>query len=283
VQAKRSNAISSRRERGNSQHRSLLTGMIRDHADRPMSPSHATKNRRRYRYYVSSMASVIDDRIVKFPTLRLPAAELEQAVTHGVATRLMDQRTIMALPMADAATLNHRLRAVQSLAFRLGEMGKSEMRQMLMSLGLVIIVHPDRIDASTSQRKLIAQLGGQAPATTDDGARIAITIPTSPDRRGRNLKLVLRSGIDRPPLIDADLVALLRKAELARRKLFTHADSTGTRDREVERITRLAFLTPDIVDAILEGRQPSSLTARVLLKQAGIPLDWKSQRKALGF
>ena len=43
VQAKRKHAIGDRRVRGNSQHASLLTGMIRDHADRPMSPSHAVK------------------------------------------------------------------------------------------------------------------------------------------------------------------------------------------------------------------------------------------------
>ena len=50
VQAKRADGIGTRRERGNSQHSSLLTGMIRDHIDRPMSPSHAVKAKRRYRY-----------------------------------------------------------------------------------------------------------------------------------------------------------------------------------------------------------------------------------------
>jgi len=54
-------------------------------------------------------------------------------------------------------------------------------------------------------------------------------------------------------------------------------------NRECERIARLAFLAPDIVAAILDGRQPPSLTSRRLFKYASIPLDWKSQRKALGF
>lgn len=40
-----------------------------------------------------------------------------------------------------------------------------------------------------------------------------------------------------------------------RRQLFTAADPTQRPDREVERIARLAFLAPDIVTAILEGRQ----------------------------
>ncbi len=54
-------------------------------------------------------------------------------------------------------------------------------------------------------------------------------------------------------------------------------------DRAAERIARLAFLAPDIITAILEGRQPPSLTPRRLMKHAAIPLDWKDQRKALGF
>ena len=72
-----------------------------------------------------------------------------------------------------------------------------------------------------------------------------------------------------------------RKAEAARQQLF--AGSSGTNYRAAERIARLAFLAPDIIMAILEGRHPPSLTARRLMKHAAIPLDWKGQRKALGF
>jgi len=43
-----------------------------------------------------------------------------------------------------------------------------------------------------------------------------------------------------------------------------------------------AFLAPDIQRAILEGRQPAGLTAAQLMN-AGIPLAWADQRKALGF
>ncbi|AMK17337.1 MULTISPECIES: hypothetical protein [Sphingobium] len=50
-----------------------------------------------------------------------------------------------------------------------------------------------------------------------------------------------------------------------------------------KRVARLAFLAPDIISAILDGRQPASLTPRRLMKHAAIPLDWKGQRKALGF
>jgi hypothetical protein len=128
----------------------------------------------------------------------------------------------------------------------------------------------------------VSLLDGAAPAAEDDGVRIPIVIPTKPDRRGHNLKLVLRSEKERPAKIDPDLIVLLQKAAAARQQLF--ADGAEAKaDRECERIARLAFLAPDIVAAILDGRQPPSLTSRRLFKYASIPLDWKSQRKALGF
>jgi hypothetical protein len=38
---------------------------------------------------------------------------------------------------------------------------------------------------------------------------------------------------------------------------------------------------PDIVETIVEGRQPRVLTVKLLLK--AIPLGWADQRAALGF
>ena len=282
VQAKRQASIGNKRERGNGQHGSLLTGMIRDHADRPMSPSHAVKQQRRYRYYVSSMAGA-DDAALKVPPLRLPAPELEQAVLDAITGVLEDQRTIMTLPQADARALVHRSGAAQAMATIMAKAGKAEVRTQLPSLGLAIVVHQDRIQASISQRLLVSLLDGAAPFAEDDGVRIPIAIPTKPDRRGHNLKLVLRSEKERPAKIDPDLIALLQKAEAARQQLFAITDPGQRPDRAAERVARLAFLAPDIVAAILEGRQPPSLKSRRLLKYTSVPLDWKDQRQALGF
>lgn len=46
------------------------------------------------------------------------------------------------------------------------------------------------------------------------------------------------------------------------------------------RLMRLAYLAPDIVEAILTGR--SALTVNRLMKQLHLPLDWISQRRAVG-
>ena len=51
-------------------------------------------------------------------------------------------------------------------------------------------------------------------------------------------------------------------------------------ERYVSRIMRLAFLAPDIVEAILGGYQPTDLELERLLK--GIPISWDAQRRAWG-
>ena len=48
----------------------------------------------------------------------------------------------------------------------------------------------------------------------------------------------------------------------------------------VRRMLRLAFLAPDIVETIAEGRQPRALTLQRLLNP--IPLAWTGQRRCLG-
>ena len=51
--------------------------------------------------------------------------------------------------------------------------------------------------------------------------------------------------------------------------------------RYVGRLIRLAFVAPVIVESIVEGRQPTSLTAEALTRHIEMPLDWRSQRTAL--
>lgn len=51
----------------------------------------------------------------------------------------------------------------------------------------------------------------------------------------------------------------------------------------ISRVLALAWLAPDISTAILEGRQPLHLSAKVLRALPELPLDWAEQRKILGF
>jgi len=66
-------------------------------------------------------------------------------------------------------------------------------------------------------------------------------------------------------------------------RLTETSRSEGISRSYLTRLARLAFLAPDIVCAILEGRQPTPLTAARLMRITQLPLDWSEQTKALGF
>jgi hypothetical protein len=90
---------------------------------------------------------------------------------------------------------------------------------------------------------------------------------------------------------DPSLVRLVANAWALREALVSSqapsltavAAEQGISQSYATRLVRLAWLAPDIVEAILDGRQPACLTASGLMRDTRIPLDWPDQRKALGF
>ena len=61
------------------------------------------------------------------------------------------------------------------------------------------------------------------------------------------------------------------------------ASNENSGERYVSSLMPLAFLAPDIIDAILTGTQPAHLSAELLIKRTQLPLDWTEQRALLGF
>ena len=52
---------------------------------------------------------------------------------------------------------------------------------------------------------------------------------------------------------------------------------------DVSRFLPLAFLAPDIIEAILLGKQPIELTPEKLKRLRILPMSWEEQRIVLGF
>jgi hypothetical protein len=65
--------------------------------------------------------------------------------------------------------------------------------------------------------------------------------------------------------------------------LRTIAEAEKVTSSYIARVLHLAFLAPDIAEAVLDGRQPPELTADRLIRMLPLPLTWAEQRIALGF
>jgi hypothetical protein len=57
------------------------------------------------------------------------------------------------------------------------------------------------------------------------------------------------------------------------------ADAEGITRSFVNRLLRLTLLAPDIVEAIVEGRQPKGMQLQELMRT--VPSAWQSQRQGL--
>jgi len=60
------------------------------------------------------------------------------------------------------------------------------------------------------------------------------------------------------------------------------AAKVGINRGYLSRLIRLTLLAPDIITAIVEGREPEGLSVDVLMR-GDYPDDWPGQRRALGF
>jgi len=119
---------------------------------------------------------------------------------------------------------------------------------------------------------------------------VVMSIPARLRRAGKEMRLVVDDGSEQP-LPDPALIRLLIRAHRIRDQLLHDrsltleeiAKSHGFVPSYATRLFRLTLLAPDIVAALLGGRQPPELTARKLMDDTRLPLDWNEQRHALGF
>ncbi len=119
---------------------------------------------------------------------------------------------------------------------------------------------------------------------------IRLTIAAALKRAGMEMKFVM-PGAEEVTTPDAILVRLLIRAHALARRLEMRPGSNleevgaqeGLGAPYAARLMRLNYLAPAIVVAILSGRRPVGLTARKLMADTRLPLDWSEQRTALGF
>jgi len=121
---------------------------------------------------------------------------------------------------------------------------------------------------------------------------LTIRIPMRLQRRGGRKLIMTPEGAAMPtpkPRREETLIKALVRAHRWRRRIESGqaksitdlAEQEGVTDAYVCRLLPLTCLAPDIVEAILDGRQPEGLRLAELLGNG--PLVWSIQREAWGF
>tara|TARA_R110002110_G_scaffold85816_4_gene223932 strand:- start:276127 stop:277149 length:1023 start_codon:yes stop_codon:yes gene_type:complete len=255
---------------------SLLTGLVFDDQGCRFTPTHAVERGQRYRYYVQQLD---DDR-----PQRLSASELEGAVTGGLVSVLKDRRRLSGV-LEKAGVLPGRyescFQSADELVDQLAGVSHSKIKSVLSHLIECVVVGETELTISVRLTTLMSE-----PTPT---SAVDINVPIEMKRRGIEMKMVLgdqkASGVPDPSLVRLVVQARDWWERLLAGEVATAADiarSEGLTRSHVTRVIRLAFLAPDIVQAILDGNAPPDLTAERLLKRTDLPLDWIDQRQLLG-
>jgi DNA invertase Pin-like site-specific DNA recombinase len=264
---------------------SLLSGKLFDETGDHLTPSHANKQGKRYRYYVSN-------RLITQPAnkanngkvqtnkskggWRLPAKALEQQIATSIVDHLEGHLAtdLFIRPDADQIEGVQQKLAELSLSIKSGQLATalSTLKQATITAGTISV----QLDADT-----FADL---FEVTTDKLNPAACTFDTAFQfrKRGSETKLVIGHKLmNEPDQILIDNIARAHdyyKAIKAGQTFDQVAKANNTTKRRLLQIIDLAFLAPDIVKSIMTGDQPDGLTSKWLEKNL-LPSNWQSQRE----
>ena len=234
----------------------LLKGVLFDDRGEPMRPLHTKRGGRRYRYYASAAL---------LRGSRRPPGSLPR-IAMGVVEQFVVERS--------GPLLSRGWRPDESIEDRVRE-GLAR-----VELGEDRVVMTVRAEAA-----VVSDGAAIAGCKTTDGG-LELTIPIRLKHRQGAVVIEAANGADQGGRVDR---ALVRAVCLARSwaKSLANGDVESTKEiarqsglchHYASRLMPLAWLAPDLIAAILEGRQPRALSLGALVKQP-LPLDWDEQRR----
>jgi site-specific DNA recombinase len=164
-------------------------------------------------------------------------------------------------------------------------------RALIRKLVHRVILKPGTLTIEIHRSAFVAELIPESTLSTQEPEDTVISIeyPISMRRRGVEMRIVITNAVDRHRQPDPALTQLILRAN---RYLTILNDGQGMtlsdvaaiealELSEVSRILPLAFLSPAIVDSILTGTQPVTLTAQRLSRLTDVPASWRQQAELL--
>ena len=280
---------------------SLLAGLIFDESGERLTPSHAVKKGTRYRYYVSR-SLIVGTAKDKSTGRRIPAANLETLVITKLRSFLADEGAVLNVireEHVDGAAQSRLIGRGVKIAKEIESLRPDQMRAMLMTLISRVDIRPDCVEISVCRSRLVELLGSGSidlvtqQATPDNEAKdvLALTVKARLQRVGREMKMLVENTDDQTIADPALLRIVARAHDIQERlmqksglNLYAIASQEHVTPGYISRLLRLTWLAPDIITAIVNGKNPPQLTAKKLMRLAlEIPVDWTAQLKLLGF
>jgi hypothetical protein len=215
---------------------------------------------------------------------RLPAPQIERLVADEAIRRLAD-RAAVAAALEKAKVPTGQFPSALAAAERWCRCLRSDTDRNDALVRLV-----DRVELGRGRFRVSVNLGQLLQGAPRE---IALTCETALaiKRRGVEMRLVLEIGAPKVDKVDRVLLKEVSRAHRCFEALLTGRAASlegvaaieGVDTRYLSNLLPLAFLSPDIVAAIVRGTHPADLTAKKLIRRIDLSLDWLAQKQVLGF
>ncbi len=268
---------------------SFLLGKLFDDTSEPMTTNHAVKQGRRYRYYISKCLNGKQPDHHK--GWRIPASEIETTITNSLRSFLTDPVHLMDALQSQSSTESGFATVTSSLTNK--SWSEVDLRSLVETAVQRIDLRRDAICISLDLRQIAGNVGNGEPFETKRSSDqvYELTIPTKLRRRGIETKIVMCESSNNASDPNAKLIELIAKSHYWFERLKTGEVNSIAEiakcekycAEDVSRFLPLAFLSPKIVTAILQGQQPTDLTVDKLRRLPSLPLGWDAQLDHLGF
>jgi len=240
---------------------SLLAGLVFDDKGNVMSPTHAAKGERRYRYYVSQA-------VLRFESdqagsvERMPATQLEKTVMDHLVKLLGDPSALIPEITVRKLTMKQRTAFTKQCEKIIDALNGDDTHlkmELLQSLLEKVVVSQAAITLHIITAALVKHANIPGP---NDAPVLVQEIAAQIKRTGIEKRLVIADEkVDAHPrsiqaLQRATLIALKANQALLTgesNSLKSYADTEGIDDRNMGKLIKLAYLSPDDLDRISRG------------------------------
>jgi site-specific DNA recombinase len=273
---------------------SLLAGLLYDDQGHHMSPTHGGKRQnRRYRYYVSQALLRYEENKAGSVT-RIAAHTIEELVTREWLAVLGNGATLLDFTRDDNRALPQRKAIIEQgdqLASQWKALSPNRQLEIMSTVLKRVTIGRDRVRLLFSRTGVLNLLGAVDLSATNDFDDYRVDLNVSLQRCGIESKLIvagkvpdkahkrtikaLQEALNKAMKWNQDLIS----GEVKSMKAL--AEKEGVTQRYIAHLIKLAWLSPQIMQAIFSGQVPATLSLDQLKK--GFPLDWDEQWRILGF
>ena len=238
----------------------LLRDLLFDDAGHRMIATHATKTGVRYRYYVSQPGLHGEARTATLGSVsRVPAPEIEQAITSALQKYITEQNSLGMSDRGDPIKFDHDV--FRALVSRI-EVRRTQLVVSLKpsdrSIEAATLSVPWQKPPSKRFRKILLPNGARREHIR-------------PDRAERRIRLISAIARGRRWLDEIIAGSITDAKQLAKRERCTL--------RQINLTLSLAFLSPHLVKAAVEGRLPRGINIERLRDPDP---NWAKQLQELG-